>query len=375
MLRIYGVTYDHTNNYGSCLQAYALKYSIEKMTVGVAEKCDYKIIPLWYCRDYPKKRIKNAIGLMLMNLYHKNFVIFEKRYLDFTQRVLLKDIAKLNRYADAFVCGSDVIWNPNQNKKVTAYFLDFAQKYSFSYAASFGNAVIDNDYIDTIKPFISKMDSVGVRESSAKKIVEELMGINCEVVVDPVLLLTKNEWKRIALCPKSEPYIFVYTTHMSKNIEGVIGQISKETGYKIVKTEWDASPSRLIKNGVLKVPSPDRWLQLLYNADFIITNSFHATAFSVLFHKKFYTVVNGDKAKGINIRMNDFLTTIGLEDRLISSVPENVDLSEIDYSDIDKKIEGMRVKSLAFLQDNLEAAYQQKKDRRYNDVRTSAIHK
>ena len=112
--------------------------------------------------------------------------------------------------------------------------------------------------------------------------------------------------------------------------------------------------------GRLQIPSPEEWLQLLRDAEYVVTNSFHATAFCIVFHKKFFTVVNGEKNKGINVRMYDFLHTIGLEGRMLNSVPDQIDLSDIDYSNTNKTIEKMREESMSFLRRNLEAAYQQK---------------
>jgi len=99
---------------------------------------------------------------------------------------------------------------------------------------------------------------------------------------------------------------------------------------------------------------------LLRDAEYVITNSFHATAFSILFHKKFFTVVQGDKDKGINIRMNDLLNDLGLQDRIFSSVPETFDLKDIDYTNVDRILEEKRAESMAFLRENLEAAYREK---------------
>ena len=119
------------------------------------------------------------------------------------------------------------------------------------------------------------------------------------------------------------------------------------TGQKIIQSAY--APKQAIKQGMIQVQKPERWLQLLRDAEYVVTNSFHATVFSILFHKKFFTVVHGEKAKGINVRMNDFLTSVGLEDRIYSSIPNKIDTEDIDYTDADEKIASLREESLTFL--------------------------
>ena len=366
MLHVCGITYDHTINYGSCFQAFALQEAIKSIRLSDDEKCSYSLIPLWTFKDYPKGRIKHAIGLFLLRIYHRSFVPFEKKHFKYANCKTLKRIHLLNTNADAFVCGSDVIWNQDQNKGVSAYYLDFAKKYAFAYAASFGKNNLDEAYLNSIRPYLARLNNISVREVSAKHIVQDKMGIKCSIAVDPVLLLTSEDWNRIVPSKTSNNYIFVYTTHLNKHIQMTVDAIQRVTGLKVINAAWSSSPSVLFKKGIFSILSPEKWLQLLQNAEYIVTNSFHATVFSVLFHKKFYTVVNGNKAEGINVRMNDFLTTIGLEDRIISFMPNPLELSEIDYMEVDKKLEQMRRDSLEFLRENLEVAYQEKK---YSDLK------
>ena len=144
MLKVCGITYDHTINYGSCLQAYALQKVIDSIKVGNHDSCLYELIPLWTCKDYPKKRLKNFMGLQLLQFYHRSFAGFEKKYMRYAKCNSIATLDSFNGDTDAFVCGSDVIWNPYHNKGVSAYYLDFAKKYAFSYAASFGSTSLDD---------------------------------------------------------------------------------------------------------------------------------------------------------------------------------------------------------------------------------------
>lgn len=360
MLRVCGITHDHTINYGSCLQAYALMRAIEETKLSDGTKCSYQVIPVRTFKEWrAKPSLEKIIISPLMALHRTQFAGFEKKNLRFASISTLKELPELNQTEDAFVCGSDVIWNSDLNKQFSAFYLDFAKKYKFSYAASFGKSEISNAVISKIKKPLSELNAISVRENAGVNIVKQCTDKPVQVVSDPVLLLSEKDWT--ALFPKCKmdgKYIFVYITHLSEPIRKLLDTLEDKTGLRIVYSA--SGPKQALKQRILQVQTPDKWLQLLHDAEYVVANSFHATAFSVLFHKKFFTVVNGDKTKGINVRMYDFLNSIGLEDRIFSDVPEQLDLSEIDYSFADKKIEEMRKDSLEFLQKNLEAAYQQK---------------
>lgn len=231
----------------------------------------------------------------------------------------------------------------------------------FSYAASFGKAEIDNQTLKKIREPLTALNSISVREKTAADIIERHFDKQVRIVTDPVLLLERKDWETILpVAHTKEKYIFVYSTHLNSLFREFLDNIKTKTGLKIIYAA--AGPKQALKQGMLQVQTPEKWLQLLHDAEYVVTNSFHATAFSVLFHKKFFTVVNGDKEKGINVRMNDFLTAIGLPDRIFSDIPSELDLSDIDYTEVDYTIDAMRRKSIDFLRQNLEAAYQRKKE-------------
>lgn len=355
-MRVFGITYDHTVNYGSCFQAYALQHTIEKLRVGNTT-CSYQLIPIKTFVDWKEKKTwKNLIVSPLMKLNRKQFAPFEKRYMHFAPVSSTAELPGLNKEADAFVCGSDVIWNPDFNFGETAFYLDFAEKYKFSYAASFGRAEINEKVLRTVSPLLNRFDCISVRDKTSESIARQCTGKPIRIVGDPVLLLDRKEWDEIAGTAHSkEKNIFVYATHLNDNVKAFLQMLQKDTGLKIVCSA--AGPKQALKLKMLRVQKPEDWLRLLRDAEYVVTNSFHATVFSILFQKKFFTVVHGDKAKGINVRMNDFLHYVGLEDRIFSTVPTKLDLNEISYASVNEKVCALREESLAFLQDNLDAAY------------------
>ena len=360
MIRVCGITFAHSPNYGSCLQAFALKNAVESLKI-CGEDCSYQVIPIQMMKDYPVDGLRGRIANLLLAWNRMQYKSFYRKYMKYVACSSMRELPSLNNQFDAFVCGSDVIWNDSFNRHVGAYYLDFAEKYRFSYAASFGKADVSDEYIQFAREKIDRLNAISVREPSAVQIAKKCTEKDVTVVADPVLLVDRGTWKQIAAADVSkDPYIFVYATHLNKTIKQYLEKVKEVTRLRVV---WAvAGPKQALKQGMLRVQTPEEWLGFLQNAEYIVTNSFHATAFSVLFHKKFFTVVNGNKAKGINVRMNDFLTTLGLENRIFSATPEKIDLTEIDFTDADKKIETMKTNSLAFIRRNLEAAYQQKKE-------------
>lgn len=358
MLRVCGLTLDHTFNYGSCFQAYALQKAVEDSVLSDGSGCTYQLIPIRTFKEWRTKRSVRRLLLMpLMNMYRKQFVAFENKYMHYSAAKSLADLPVLNNDTDAFVCGSDVIWNPDHNHNLNSFYLDFAKKYKFSYAASFGKVEISDHKLSDVKLCLEEFNAISVREKTGAEIVNRCVNKAVKVVSDPVFLITEDEWNSIM--PPSRPekkYIFVYLTHLSESASRFLEILKKNTGMKVIFSAW--GPKQALKMKVLQVQTPEKWLQLLHDAEYVVTNSFHATAFSVMFHKKFFTIVNGEKSKGINVRMNDFLSMIGLEDRIFSDIPDKLNLSDIDYTNIDEKINSMREDSLQFLRQNLEAAYQ-----------------
>ena len=361
MLKVCGVTFDHTLNYGSSLQAYALQTAIESLTI-CGEKCTYKLIPLLLMPDYPHDAISIAQKIAkktIRKVYLYQFSKFEKPRMKYAVCSSIANLDSLNNGTDVFVCGSDVIWNPSENMSIGAYYLNFAHKYKFSYAASFGRADVSKVIGPQIQQWLCELNGISCREKSSEEILKKLTRKDISIVVDPIMLLNIFEWNKIAAKKKDEKkYIFVYMTHIIPELEQFLQHIKNVTGLPIIKAV--SKPKEGIKQGVIIPQTPQRWLQQLRDAEYVITNSFHATVFSVIFHKKFFTVVQGKKDQGIYIRMNDFLESINLENRIFSTVPDIIDTSEIDFSQADMILEQKRKESLDFLQKNLEAAYQEK---------------
>ena len=197
MLKVCGITFTHSPNYGSCLQAYALQHVVESMTV-CGESCSYSVIPIQTMKDFPVVGFSQHIVKLLVAWNRLRYRSFYKKYMHYTECRYIRDLPGLNQKFDAFVCGSDVIWSDHFNNGVGAYFLDFAEKYRFSYAASFGKNTIPSSFLQFAANKIDRLNSISVREPSGLNIVRQCTQKTPRVVIDPVLLVDVSIWNSIA---------------------------------------------------------------------------------------------------------------------------------------------------------------------------------
>lgn len=356
MLKVCCVTFDRTINYGSCLQAYALKTVVDSLEVG-GEHCVYELLALGKMKD--REKHGKLINKIAYHLIWPSFSGFDRRNMQYVQLSYLKDIEKLNDQYDAFICGSDVIWNPAFTYGSDVYFLKFAGKYAFSYAASFGRLQLDNEYISSLQDRLSNLREISVRETSAARIIEENTDYHAKVVADPVLLLGAEQWNRIAAgYTPDKGYIFVYVTHITDMVRRVCDQLQKLTGLRIIRTSTNLKNCLKFRTSPC---TPDKWISLIRDAQYIVTNSYHATVFSTIYRKDFFTVVSEEKT-GVYVRMHDFLTQFGLENRMISN-PEAITDEHVNYNIYDEKIGQLIRDSHAYLRSNLEKAHSEKQSR------------
>lgn len=356
-MRIKTITCHDVYNSGASLQAYALMRYLEELGNEV-EIIDYK-------PDYLNNHYK--LGVIANPKYEKNLMLkmiyltlkfpgrvlalkkkikydhFRDNYLKVTKkRYISNSELKSNPpEADIFICGSDQIWNSKfNNGKDPAFYLDFAPqgKIRASYAASFATDRIEEAVRDITKERINKLDYIGVREISALNILEDL-GIDKGIqVMDPVFLLSKETWLNMAYeVDKKQKYIFVYDFDGNELIKEVALKVAKKKSLKIY-TVFKSDYS----DKVIKGMGPIDFISYIKNAEFVISNSFHGTAFSIIFEKQFVVV---NRKEAINTRMRDLLAILKIENRLINE-NYNFDLinKNIDYTVVNKAIE-LKVKS------------------------------
>ncbi|MCA1061473.1 polysaccharide pyruvyl transferase family protein [Rossellomorea aquimaris] len=356
-MKVLTITCHDVYNHGASLQAYSLMKYLQKCGHD-ARIIDYK--PDYLSNQYNLLSINNPkwekniltkllylalkFPLRLRELQRKKaFDHFKSKYLRLTD-FRYKSNSELRKKlpeADAFICGSDQIWNSlHQNGRDPAFYLDFVpnDKIKASYAASFAINELDNKYKDFVKEKISTLDKIGVREKSGIEILNRLnikSGVN---VVDPTLLLSKEEWNNVGQEKYREDYILVYDFDKSSLIRNLAIDIAEKKGYKIYSVNTGKVD---YADRYFKFVGPDTFLSLVRDSKFIISNSFHAAVFSVIFEKNFI-IVNRNEA--INTRMRDFLEDLNLQDRLVTDINslEHL-LNDIEYHErkqtIEKKVD------------------------------------
>ena len=328
------ITIHFGTNHGSVLQAYALSRYLQ--SVG----CDAQLIDyvperykIWnsliskrrgkyplpvIIAYYPIAILKSFRVRKLFEKFLRNNLNLTKRYAD------SEELKKTPPQADIYITGSDQVWNNDYNgNNDLSYFLDFVSDESkrVAYAASFGKEHIsEKEYTNAIKPILKKFDSIGVRESDACNILDQL-GVQSTHVVDPVFLLTKKQWQQFANPVQSkEPYILVYVMDgLYSELLDYAQKIKEQTGKKIYVVSFKKIKDERISR-CFYLADPKDFVGLVGNADVVVTNSFHGTAFSVLFQKDFIAIGK----ERYNSRMISLLTKLNLQSHFI---PTGSDIS------------------------------------------------
>jgi len=229
-----------------------------------------------------------------------------------------------------FLAGSDQIWNVlHDYGKDPAFYLDFVPMKSVraSYAASFSISQIPVEYKDLIKSKLAKFDAISVREKSGLKILDDLKITGGNVVMDPVFLLDRRSWELLASSNETEKYILIYDQENNSLIKKSAIKLSKMMKLKIYAIE--SLYPMIYAEKKIKNIGPLEFLGLIKNCEILLTNSFHGTAFGILFQKEFFTFKRIHEK--VNSRMIDLLETLHLSDRLVDQPIDNFNAKKIDY--------------------------------------------
>ncbi len=357
------------DNYGATLQAVALNHYLNKNGFD-AENLDYNDVNRVKNSLSFKQRIINdlwmkvAVKLIIGNRKKDRFEAFRQANLKLSKdkwrskEALIKDCPQY----DIYLSGSDQIWNPDVMRDDYNYLLAFAPDSAkkIAYASSFGKSKLPDNKKDIYKKYLSRFDHIAVREASGKAIVEELLGYEPQQVVDPTLLLNAEEWSKVSdYKPATEKYILCYympgDNTVCAAIKKISEDISKKTGYKIInlglKEYYKYKPGMDCRVDA----GPADFVNLFLGAEYVVTNSFHGTAFSTNFNKKVYVPINKDLdgTKARHIRMVDYLKSIGMENSILpvgaDGIIPDVSAIEFDYEKVNANIQNMRNASIEYL--------------------------
>ncbi len=356
-MKVATLTFQNTTNYGAALQCYALYRSLQLLGAEAAViqyngpylNKPYKIAAL---------KEKGVVRYILGNVWtllrkprSKQFRKFQSN-IQFTRCVNEKTIHELEAEYDLFITGSDQVWNGSLTAYDTNYFLSFVKNISkkASYAASFGFLKVPEEKKSWYNENLTGFKYYNVRETSGQDIVKEVTGSEAKLTIDPTLLLTSDEWEKV-MAPHelNEPYILTYQISPCRKMTEVIKKIKEETGYKVIAIpfvmDFYFNYQSRINIG------PAEFISLIKNASYIVTDSFHGTAFSLIFNKNFWSLSSRKES-----RITSILKILGLDQRIIyfdDELHQNL-LESVAYNEAGARLEEYRQNALSLLKDMID---------------------
>lgn len=347
------ITFHRAINYGAVLQAFALRNYINKNFSVDCDVIDYRCesIENMYKPSNsknPKYIIKNFFGLKKQN----KFMEFVNEKIGIKNPIKKSELASEGEKYDVLITGSDQVWGESRVGKDNSYFLDFVKESDkkVSYAASMGSESISEDKRELYRNLLSDFRMISTREESAAESLSELLGREVSVSLDPTLLLLKDEWRNIASDRfKNKNYLLIYTLTSSEKLIRFAKKTAKEKGLEIYYISDTFHHIKGVK--ILRCLSPEDWVAAFLNASYVVTNSFHGTAFSVNFNKDFNVEITAGLAQR-GTRITDFLNLLGLQERLIG---ENTVCDKIDFTKINEILDIETEKSYKYLSEAIKS--------------------
>lgn len=346
-------------NYGSALQSWALKQSIKKLGYNVklvdyCPKAHIESDPLnpfknmWDQDSKSKKMVEEAMPFIQKNYY--KFEDFYNNQFDRTKKMYLyenfENITQ-DEKIDSFVCGADTIFCVDEFGVDEIYYANSKcmKNNSVSYAASFGDLHLDDESRKKINERFHNFKALGIRENNMIDYVKEQVDVPVQKVLDPTLLLESNEYDEIIDDKKQdEKYILLYCRRHNERMIEYADALAKEYNLKIIDISLRQNPNHEMRYDA----GVEEFLNLVKNAQYVVTNSFHGMIFSIQF-KKDFVVFSREQC---DTKIEEVLNLVGLRDRLLVEGNEEFK-KEIDYDKVHKILKKERKKSIEFLKNEL----------------------
>lgn len=366
----------HTN-YGGILQAYALQQVLQGMgheAMVIDEEKQFHFSLKRHIEMYVKGKVKRLLqgknAIIYSPEYYKQLWAARTRYTgqfvsEHIVRRVVKDVSEIAEGEfDAFVVGSDQIWRARYAQPfpgVGNAFLLFSKGWNIkriSYAASFGTDHWEYNKSDTVNcsMMAQAFDAISVREASGIMLCREYLGVDAQQNIDPTLLLDADDYVKLVKrnTPQSPGTLMCYALDQGKEVEDIVSCIAKEKMLTPFYANSQTENHRLTLEERVQ-PPVEQWLQGFRDAEFVVTDSFHACIFSILYRKPF--VVIGNKCRGVT-RFESLLQIFGLEGRLVSSYEDYKQKAEellqpIDYEPVYRILAEKRGEAIKFLEEAL----------------------
>lgn len=377
------------HNYGSMLQAYATQMALDKLNYdnetiditgfdGEIKKAKLKyfakasltseilLSKLGMAKNVLKKKLSKGEYTNKIQIRDKKFDDFSKKY--FRLSPIYSSMTELSnkceeRYSSVLV-GSDQLWLP-ANIVANYYTLSFVPDTvnTIAYSTSFGQSQLPKSVAKKASVFLNKIKHIGVREETGQKLVKDIVGRNVPVVCDPTMLFTGEEWMSIQ---QETPivdgkYIFCYFLGNNPSHREFVKRLKKKTGYKVVALTHLDEYIKSDENYADETPydvDPADFVNLIRNAKYICTDSFHCSVFSILYRKQFLTFrrFNRDTIQSTNSRLDSLFNLVGVDNRFVNPEDDvrkylNIDT---DYDLVHEKLAKVREQSYIYLKKSLE---------------------
>ncbi|MCL2354895.1 MAG: polysaccharide pyruvyl transferase family protein [Oscillospiraceae bacterium] len=367
-MKIGVLAFHNSNNFGAVFQVYALQSFLENkgFEVEVIDfrpryiTCSSKLIPHGY-RGEKKYRAKRHVKRAFTNILYfprykkrKNlFENFRKERLNRTSGIYTCDEELRKLDFDVYIFGSDQVWNPNiTNGLEGAFFGEFSQGKSkkIAYAASMGIRELPEEHKERFKKLVTDIDFISVREHQIVELIKEYSGKPVEHVLDPTLLVDVSELNKVAEEINIEGnYLLVHPLLMSKEDDRIYKasyEVAEKLNLEVIELgNKGTNNPKYQKHKILVDIPPEKIARLFEKAKFVITNSFHGTAFSIANKKQFYIFGNPP----VSDRMISILDTLDLSNRYVEDELNIDEIKEIDYEKVEEKLKFEREKSAKFL--------------------------
>lgn len=314
------ITFHFGSNSGALLQTFALCNAVESLGHNV-KIIDF--VPKRYAKEGSligtiKNGIKNIIYYRNRQIKYKRINTFREQHFKLTDHryTTVADININPPVFDAYICGSDQIWNPELFGVLSPYFLEFvpnADAIKLSYAASFGRESLDASYKYLIGHYIQHIHYISVREKTGVDIVREIAGREAEQVMDPVFLIAPHKWETLSGHQFSGPsdYILIYNMEPNDQLFQSVRYLAERCQMQVIHLSWGIRKHEGMDH-VINNAGPLEFIELIRNASYVCTNSFHGTAFSIIFNKPFLIVPH----KSRNTRMASLLEKLELTSQI-----------------------------------------------------------
>lgn len=350
MRRVGIITINDNNNYGNRLQNYAVQEVLKNLEVV---PITIKNEPATNTKDkYLLRKLKSFLN---KGTYSK--IVDRRNYFEDFNRNITFSIKKITPYSklkdyDYFITGSDQVWNPNFGRLRDVDLLEFAEPYKrISFSASFGISNLPKQYNEKLKNALKNYKAISVREDAGKKIIEDVVGRkDVEVLVDPTMLLTADEWDKVSKKPeqlKTDRYILNYFLgELSEKRNKEIDKIAKENNCEVINILDVNSP--FYKTG------PSEFLYLEKNAFLVCTDSFHSCVFATLFNKPFIIFNREDSHVSMNSRIETLIKKLQLKNREYNGKEITRENLNHDYTEAYRILDEERKKTIKFLRQALD---------------------